>query len=88
MHGMETALQQLETKLKVATTARTPEPELKSARQALINGQRTLQKARSVLAGGKYLEARAVVKEAVDEINGQMRAIDDAAGARASKRRR
>ena len=39
VHGMETALQQLETKLKVATTARTPEPELKSARQALINGQ-------------------------------------------------
>ena len=88
VHGMETALQQLETKLKVATTARTPEPELKSARQALINGQRNLQKARSVLAGGKYLEARAVVKEAVDEINGQMRAIDDAAGARTSKRRR
>ena len=36
VHGMETALQQLETKLKVATTARTPEPELKSARQALF----------------------------------------------------
>ena len=88
VHGMETALQQLETKLRVATTARTPEPELKSARQALINGQRTLQKARSVLAAGKYLEARAVVKEAVGEINSQMRAIDDAARARTSKRRR
>jgi hypothetical protein len=61
---------------------------LKSARQVLINGQRTLQKARSVLAAGKYLEARAAVKEAVDEINGQMRAIDEAARARTSKRRR
>ena len=85
---METALQQLESKLKVATTARTPEAELKSAHQALINGQRTLQKARSGLADGKYLEAREVVKESVAEINAQMRAMDDAAGARTSKRRR
>jgi hypothetical protein len=87
-HATDTALQQLETKLKVATAARTPESELKAARQALTDGQRAVQKARSSLAAGKYLEARAAVKDTVSEIMGQMRAIDDAARARSGKRRR
>jgi hypothetical protein len=88
VHATETALQQLETKLKVATTARTPEPDLKGARQILSNGQRTVQKARSLLSAGKYLEARAEVKDTVERITAQMRAIDDAARARSAKRKR
>jgi Domain of unknown function (DUF4398) len=88
VHGTETALQQLESKLKAATAARTPESELKTARQALINGQRTLQKARSTLGAGRFMEARAEVKDTVSEITAQMRAIDDAARARSGKRRR
>jgi hypothetical protein len=88
VHSTETALQQLETKLKVAAAARTPESELKLARQALIDGQRSLQKARSLLSAGKYLEARAELKDRVTEITGQMREIDDAARARSGKRKR
>jgi hypothetical protein len=88
VHTTETALQQLETKLKVASAARTPESELKPSRQVLNDGQRRLQKARSLLSAGKYLEARAELKDAVGQITGQMRAIDDAARARASKRKR
>jgi hypothetical protein len=88
VHTTETALQQLETKLKVAAASRTPESELKSARQGLSDGQRRLQKARSLLAGGKYLEARGELKDTVSQITGQMRAIDDAARARSAKRKR
>ena len=88
VHASATALQQLETKLKVARAARTPEGETKAAQQTLTDAARSVQNARSALAAGKYLESRAAVKDTVSEINAQMLAMDEAASARAGKRRR
>jgi hypothetical protein len=88
VHAAATACQQLETKLKTASAARTPESELKAAQRALSDRQRTLQNARSALAAGKYVEAREAVKDVVREISAQMGAMDDTARARSPKRRR
>jgi hypothetical protein len=88
VHASGTALQQMETKLKAATAARAPDSELKAAQRALSNGQSRLQNARSALEAGKYVEARAAVKDTVNEINAQMRAMDEAARTRSGKRRR
>jgi hypothetical protein len=88
VHASSAALQQLETRLRVAGAARTPDAELKPAQQTLAAATRSVQDARSALAAGKYLEARAAVKNTVSEISAQMLAIDEAARVRSAKRRR
>ena len=66
---------------------RTPEGELETCASGAHGGSKTAcQKAHSGLAERNCLEARAVGLEAVDEINGQMRAMGRHADARATKR--
>jgi hypothetical protein len=82
------ALEQLEVKLKTAAAARVAAPGLTGAHRALSDGQRRVQKARSALADGKYLEARTAVQGTVTAITEQISAIDELARPRPAKRRR
>jgi hypothetical protein len=82
------SLEQLESKLKAAAAARVPAQDLKVAHRALADGQRTVQNARSILAAGRYLEARAAVQGIPAAIAEQITTIDEAARPRPAKRRR
>ena len=82
------ALDQLEMKLKAATAARAPAAELKAGLRALADGRRTVQDARSALAAGKYLDARAAVQDMAAAISKQIETIDESTRPRQAKRRR
>jgi hypothetical protein len=82
------ALEQLELKLKAATAARVPPSEVAGARRALGDGQRSVQKARSALRAGQYLEARAAVQGTVAAITEQISTLAEPARPRPARRRR
>jgi hypothetical protein len=88
IHTLDAAILQLQTKLKVAVTGRTPEAELKPARQTLADAERAVQKARAALKNGSYGEARNALNGRADAITAQIRALDQDAKARTGKKRR
>lgn len=88
VHASATAVQQLETKLEALGGARLPDAVLAPARQALADGQRTVQEARTAIGAGEYIKARDGVKETVTKISAQIRALDEAPPAKPARRRR
>jgi hypothetical protein len=88
VHAAEAAILQLQTKLKLAVAAKTPEAELKAAKQRLAVAEQAVQKARTALKNGAYIEARAAVNGTSDAITAEIRALDQIARARTPKRRR
>ena len=85
VHSAALTAEQLESKL---AGFKASDADEKAARQALSDGQRSVQEARSELLAGKYQEARARVKAANTRMTAQMRAMDEAGRARSVKRRR
>ncbi|HEX2455184.1 MAG TPA: hypothetical protein VHI99_15910 [Vicinamibacterales bacterium] len=88
VHSATTAIQQLQTKLKTATTLRLSESDLKPARQALSDAERAVQKARAALDKGGYLDAERAVKGTADAITKQIRDLDELSRSRAARRRK
>ncbi len=88
VHASAAAVQQLETKLETLSGNRLPEAVLAPARQALTDGQRTVQEARAAIAAGQYTQARDGVKDTVANISAQIRALDEAPPAKPARRRR
>ena len=88
IHATDAAILQLQTKLKLAIAARTPEADLKRARQTLANAEQTVQEARAALKAGAYIEARTAVNGMSEAITAEIRALDQDAKARTSKKRR
>jgi hypothetical protein len=77
------SVQQIETKLKAAESARLP--QLERSRKLRAEAQRALQEARAATKRGDYLEAMARVKDVPSRITAEIKAIDDAMVARAAR---
>jgi hypothetical protein len=88
IHSATTAIQQLQTKLKTASTQRLSESDLKPARQALADGDRAVQKARAALAKGNYLDAKTAVSGTAEAITEQIRDLDELPKNRPARRRK
>jgi methionyl-tRNA synthetase len=88
VHASATAVQQLETMIETLSGARLPDAVLAPARQALADGQRTVQEARTAIAAGQYIQARDGVKDTVTRISAQIRALDEAPPPKPARRRR
>lgn len=87
MLTMTTAsVQQLRTKLQAAEAARVP--KLEGSRKLRADAQRRLQEARAAVKEGSYLAAMERLKELPVQIAAEIKAIDEAMVARASRRRR
>jgi hypothetical protein len=74
-----TALQNLQTRLKAAETARVPGRELDPAVKAAAAAGKTLQEARAALKIEDYLKARQLVTDIPAEIAKEIEAVDAAA---------
>jgi len=80
------ALQQLGTHLKAAEAARVLTRDVAQARRTAKDAAATLQKARTLLGGGNYLEAAASVKGLKAPIRTQIDAVGRATAARTARR--
>ncbi len=83
---LTTALQQLRTVLK-GEGARAPAPVLTAARRVDAGAEAALQKARALLKREQYLDALEAMKGSEARITEQIRAVPEAARARAARRR-
>jgi hypothetical protein len=88
VNSANVAVQQLAIHLEAAGAARLPARDLAPARRAAKDAAATLQKARALLAEGKYLEATASVKGLQASIHTQSAAVERATAARRPARRR
>jgi len=88
IHSATTAIQQLQTKLKTASTLRLSDADLKPARQALADGERAVQKARAALEKGVYLDAKVAVKGTAEAITEQIRDLDENARNKTARKRK
>jgi len=79
------ALLQLETRLKAAEAAHVPTRELAPARGAAKDAAATLQKARTSLSVGNYVEATAEVKGLQERIRSQIASVEQATTARTGR---
>jgi hypothetical protein len=85
------ALQQLNTRLKAADTARVPRRDVADSVQAVADAEAVLQKARAALAAGDYLKARAAVNGTAAAITEQITDVEEIMAsrpARTGRRRR
>ena len=84
-----TSIQQLQTKLRAAETARLP--NLEAPRKLRADAQQALQEARAQVKEGNYLPAIERIQRLPDRIAGQIKAIDEAMetrGSRGARRKR
>jgi hypothetical protein len=79
------ALRELQTRLAAAEAAKVPARELLPARTTARDAEATLQKVRAMLSSGDYLAAGEALKGLTDTVNTQIRALDEAAAARAAR---
>jgi len=79
----QSSIRQLETKLKAAEAARLP--QLERGRKLRADSQRGLQEARAAVKDGNYLTAIGRVKDVPGKIAEEIRTIDEAMVARASR---
>ncbi len=86
INAANVALQQLETHLKAADTARVPPKEIAQARRTARDAAATLQKARAQFGAGSYAEAVESVKGVDAAIRTQIREVEQAASARSKRR--
>lgn len=83
--GVESALQELQQKLKTAEAARVPVQELRPGRETAAEAVTALQKARAALAAENYFEAGATLGAVRSEIAARIRSLDAAAAARLTR---
>jgi hypothetical protein len=79
------SVQQLQTKLKAAETARLP--QLERPRKLRADAQRSLQEARAAVKEGDYLAAIGRIKDLPARIASEIKAIDEAMLARTRRKR-
>jgi hypothetical protein len=82
-----TALAQLQQKLKAAQAARVPARELEAPQLVARDAQAALQKARTAIAEGNYLDVRGALGTTPDEIRKTIAGVDDAIEARTPRGR-
>jgi hypothetical protein len=82
-----TSLQQLRTTIKTAEGARAPSQALTAAQQTAAAADAVLQKARALLKGEQYLDARDTLQGVGPRITAQIRALTEAARAKPQRRR-
>jgi len=85
INQINTALQQLDARLKAAAVARVPAPAVDRARKVATDAGAALQKARTALKDGNYLESLATLKATSSEITEGIRQIDEAIDARSPR---
>jgi methionyl-tRNA synthetase len=83
-----TLLQQLETRIKSAESARIPAKDLRPVTAGAASAATAVQEARATLEAGKYLEASEALTRAHGDIEAQIRALDEMLQARATRRPR
>ena len=81
----ETALKQLQARLKAAEAARVPKRDIAAPGKAAADAEVALQKARAALNTGDYIRAREAVKDLVRSISEQFSAVDEAIDARSGR---
>ena len=81
------AVHRLNTRV-TSEAARVPKGELPALRKYATSVEETLQKARAALNTGGYLDARDAARTLTTQINERMTALDAAATAKPSRRRR
>lgn len=86
INAANVALQQLDARLKAAEAARVPPRELAKVYAARQDAAGTLQKARTLLGEGNYLEAAASVKGLQASIRAQIDAVEQIVAARAARK--
>jgi Domain of unknown function (DUF4398) len=80
-----TTLQQLHLRLKAADAARVPARDLAPGRAAARDAEAALQKARTAIAEGNYLEVRPALGATKEGISKAIRGLDEAIAARNSR---
>jgi hypothetical protein len=83
-----TSLQQLSTVIKSAESRRVPEKTIALARATAQRVERDLQKARTLVAGERYLEAGETIVNGTKQIREQIEALSAAEKARPARPRR
>ena len=81
------AVQRLHTRV-TAEAARVPKGELPALRKYATSADESLQEARAALNTGGYLDARNAARRLTAEVNTRLTALDAAAPAKPSRRRR
>lgn len=79
-------LMQLQARVKVAEEARVPARELAPARVTLKDAERTLQKARALLAAEDYTAAKAAVTGLDEQIRSEIKVVEAATTLRTAHR--
>jgi hypothetical protein len=79
------ALDQLRQKLKAAEAARVPTADLAPARAAARDAQAALQKARTAIAEGNYLQVRPALGATKEEISTTIGGLDEDIAARSGR---
>jgi hypothetical protein len=86
INATNTALQQLEARLKAAEAAHVPPRELAPARGAAQDAAAILQKARTSLSVGNYKDATEAVSGLQEQIRTQIAAVEQATTAKTGRR--
>ena len=81
------SLAQLQQKLKAAQAARVPPREVAAANAAARDAEAALQKARTAIAQGNYLDVRGALGTTLQEIRKAIAAVDDSIDARSTRAR-
>ena len=81
------SLARLQQRLKAAQAARVPARELEPAHLVARDAEAALQKARTAIAEGNYLDVRGALGTAPDEIRKTIAGVDDAIEARTPRGR-
>jgi hypothetical protein len=86
INAVNAELPRLETQIKTAEAARLTARDLADARAVARNAAAALQKARALLAGENYKDARAAVDGLAEQIRTQIDAVAEATNARAARK--
>ena len=87
MTAATAAVHRLTTRV-TSEAARIPKGEMGAAKKLHADAEATLQKARAALNTGNYFEARDTARSLTTELNQRLQALDAAATAKPSRRRR
>ncbi len=86
VNAANTALMQLEARVKTAEAAKVPARELAPARTAVKDAETDLQKARTLLASENYSAAREAIDGLDEEIRSEIRMVEAAITLRTARR--
>ena len=86
INAANVALMQLDARLKTAESARVQPRALATARKAAQDAAGALQKARTSLSTGRYMEATAAVAGLQERIRSHISAVDEATAVRTGRR--